>query len=124
MSVSLELLGQNLAAASSLLFGLFSLWRPRRLAHLLWFDLRGARGRAELRVGFGGFMIGLSAFVLWSQEPLAFMALGFLWLGGAASRILVWPIDQPLVDRSYLLFFIYEFAHAALLLWGRVAERI
>ena len=120
VSVSLQLLGQNLAAITSLLFGLLALLRPRRIANAVSFELRGARGRAELRIGFGGFMIGLSAFVLWSQHPVAFAALGCLWLGGAASRILVWVIDQPVLDRSYLLIFLYELAHAALLLWGQL----
>lgn len=118
VNVSLQLLCQNLAAITSLLFGLLALWRPRRIANTVSFDLRGARGRAELRIGFGGFMIGLAGFVLWSQHPHAFMALGFLWLGGAVSRVLVWLIDQPVLDRSYLLIFVYELAHAALLLWG------
>lgn len=118
MNVSLPLLLQNLAAVTSLLFGLLALLRPRRIANAVSFELRGARGRAEMRIGFGGFMIGLSAFVLWSQQPMSFAALGFLWLGGALARILVWLVDQPLLDRSYLLIFLFELGHAALLLWG------
>lgn len=122
MSVSLQLLGQNFAAVTSLLFGLLALARPRRIANAVSFELRGARGRAELRIGFGGFMIGLAGFVLWSQHPFAFMALGFLWLGGAVARVLVWLIDQPPLDRSYLLIFLFESIHAALLLWGNLAQ--
>lgn len=118
MNISLQLVGQNFAAVTSLLFGLLALLRPRRIANAVFFELRGARGRAELRIGFGGFMIGLAGFVLWSQHPMAFAALGFLWLGGAIARILVWFIDQPLLDRSYLLIFFFELAHAALLLSG------
>jgi hypothetical protein len=120
MSISLTLLAQNAGAVISLLFGLLALWRPRRIANTVSFELRGARGRAELRIGFGGFMIGIAAFVLWAQHPVAFAALGFLWLGGAASRILVWLIDQPVLDRSYALIFLFELGQAALLLSNHI----
>lgn len=122
MSLSLPMLAQNAAAVVSLLFGLLALWRPRRIATAVSFELRGARGRAEMRIGFGGFMIGVSAFVLWAQHPIAFAALGFLWLGGAGSRILVWLIDQPLLDRSYLLIFLFELGLAALLLSTQISD--
>lgn len=122
IAADLQVWGQNLATVTSLLFGLLALWRPRAMAHSLSFELRGSRGRAEFRIGFGGFMIGLAAYVLWVQHPMAFAALGFLWLGGAAGRVLVWMIDQPVLDRSYMMIFLFELAHAALLLWYQVFQ--
>jgi hypothetical protein len=124
MNVPLLELVQNAAAVTSLLFGLLALLRPRRIANAVSFELRGARGRAELRIGFGGFMLGLAGFVLWAQHPIAFAALGFLWLGGAISRILVWLVDQPVLDRSYMLIFLFELGHAAALLSSQIAARV
>jgi len=124
MNLSLPLIGQNLAAAISLLFGLLAIWRPRGMAQAISFELRGARGRAEFRIGFGGFMIGLAAYVLMSQQPVAFIALGCLWLGGAVSRVLVWFVDQPVLDRSYVLILLFEYTQAALLLWQDAWPRL
>lgn len=105
-----------LAAAVTLLFGLWALLRPRRVAAAVSFELRGARGRAEFRIGFGGFMIGIAAYVLWLGQPIAFKALGAMWLGGAVSRVLVWFADQPVIERSYLVVFVFELTQATLLL--------
>jgi hypothetical protein len=117
MLSQLPLWGQNLAAIVTLLFGLLALGRPRGVAHSLSMELRGLRGRAEFRIGFGGFMIGAAGFVLWAQHPLAFSVLGFLWLGGAVARILAWMIDQPVLERAYLKLFLFELTMATLLLW-------
>lgn len=117
MNESVHSIANNLGAITSLLFGLWALMRPRRVAAALWFELRGSRGRAEFRINFGGLLIGISAFVLWAQQPVIFNALGFLWLGGAAARLLVWFADQPTLDRTYLGFFLFELAHAGLLIW-------
>ncbi len=122
IAADLQVWGQNLATVTSLLFGLLALWRPRGMAHSLNFELRGSRGRAEFRIGFGGFMIGLAAYVLWVQHPMAFAALGFLWLGGAIGRVIVWMIDQPVLDRSYMMIFLFELVHAALLLWYQIFQ--
>ena len=105
-----------LASAITVLFGLWCLLRPRRVASAVSFELRGARGRAEFRIGFGGFMIGIAAYALWAGEPLAFKALGAMWLGGAVARVLVWFADQPVLERSYLGVFVFELTQAALLL--------
>lgn len=117
MLSQLPLWGQNLAAVITLLLGLLALWRPRGMAHSLGMELRGLRGRAEFRIGFGGFMIGGAGYVLWAQHPVAFSVLGFLWLGGALARILAWMIDQPVLERAYLKLFLLELTMATLLLW-------
>lgn len=117
MNESVHSILNNLGAITSLLFGLWALMRPRRVAGAVWCELRGSRGRAEFRIHFGGLMIGISSFVLWAQQPVIFKALGFLWLGAAVARILVWLADQPTLDRTYLGFFLFELVQAALLIW-------
>lgn len=50
-------------------------------------DFSEPRGKSEVRATYGGLFLGLGVFALVSQEPAAFRALGFGWLGAATVRI-------------------------------------
>lgn len=106
----------NFGAVATLLFGVACLIWPAPIAKAVCFELKGARGRAEFRIGFGGFFAGLVGYALWAQNRAVFAALGFMWLGAAITRLAVLPVDKPAFNRNYLIVLIYELTHAALLL--------
>lgn len=107
----------NLAgAAITLAFGLWSLMQPEQVAKSVRFSLNGPRGRAEFRIGFGGFFIGLAGYALYLRNDLVFDAMGAMWLAAAASRLLAWLVDRPTFNANYLAILVFEAAMGVALL--------
>ncbi len=106
----------NLGALFTFLFGVTSLAIPDRVAKVAFFSLKGARGKAEMRIAFGGFFVALGAFVLYRQSLVLFTALGVAWLGLAITRVAVWFLDKPKWNRSYTFFLLFEAGTATALL--------
>lgn len=106
MSHNLHLLG----AAITLLLGLWSIWRPESMAKVLAFSLHGRSGRAEFRIGFGGCFVGLAGYALYLQNASVFAAIGAMWFGAAAIRLLALFIDRPPFNVSYLAVLLFELA--------------
>jgi hypothetical protein len=105
-----------LGAAISLLFGVACALFPKRMAAGVFFSLKGSRGVAEFRVGFGGMVIGLAGYVLWKWQPVGFGALGALWLGAAVSRVLTFFKDRPEPAAKYWGILGFELAMAGMLM--------
>ena len=105
-----------LGVAITLLFGLWSLLRPESAAKAVGFSLHGRRGRAEFRIGFGGFLLGLTGYALYLRNDLVFAALGAMWFGGAAIRVVALFADRPPFNASYLAVFLFELAMGWLLI--------
>jgi len=106
-----------LGVAITLLLGLWSLWRPEPMAKAVGFSLHGRRGRAEFRIGFGGFFIGLAGYALYAQNGGVFVAVGAMWLGAAAVRVLALLLDRPPFNVSYLAVLLFELAMGAMLIY-------
>lgn len=106
-----------LAVAITLLLGLWSAWRPEPMAKAVGFSLHGRRGRAEFRVAFGGLFVGLAGYALYLQNHQVFAAMGAMWLGAAAVRILALGLDRPPFNVSYLAVFLFELAMGAALIY-------
>ena len=113
---NIGLILNNVAAASTLLFGLLCLIKPEMVARACHFDLKGPRGVAEFRIGFGGFISGLMIYPLYIQSDLVFTVLGLMWLGGAAVRVLSLFIDKPQLDNTYMAVLVFELTHGLMLL--------
>jgi hypothetical protein len=113
MAYNLNLLG----AAITLLLGLWSIWRPEPTAKAIGFSLHGRRGRAEFRIGFGGFFLGLAGYALYLRNDSVFMAMGAMWLGAAVIRVLALLIDRPPFNVSYLGVLLFESAMGAMLIY-------
>jgi hypothetical protein len=113
MAQYLNLLG----AAITLVLGFWSIWRPERVAKAVGFSLHGRRGRAEFRIGFGGFFLGLAGYALYVRNDAVFLAMGAMWLGAAAIRVLAMFLDRPEFNVSYLGVFLFELAMGAALIY-------
>jgi len=105
-----------LGAAITLLLGLWSLWRPESMAKMLGFSLHGRGGRAEFRIGFGGCFVGLAGYALYMQNSAVFVAMGAMWIGAAAIRVLALFIDRPPFNAGYVAVLVFELAMGWLLI--------
>ena len=108
---------QNIATIITLLFGFFAFIYPDRFAKGIYFELKGPRGRSEMRTGFGGPTILMAAYTLVSQQQAAFIVIGFFWFGAVAARIISVAIDNPNINRSYLAYLALEIVMTIFLLW-------
>jgi len=113
MAHNLNLLG----AAITLLLGLWSLGRPDAMAKLLGFSLHGRGGRAEFRIGFGGCFIGLAGYALYLRDDNVFAAIGAMWFGAAAIRVLALFLDRPPFNAGYLAVLVFELAMGWILIY-------
>lgn len=89
---------------------------PRRVGEALDTDVSPPRARAEFRIAYGA-MTGVGVWGVMSGEAAAFAAVGFLWLGAAAVRVLSLVLDRPRADWTYWTYLAAEagLATAALL---------
>ncbi len=76
------------AALLNIGFGAVALYRPEEIAEFTGFKLIGVKGVTELRVAFGGFFMGMGVGVLLLNDPAAYQAIGFAWLGAAFVRLM------------------------------------
>lgn len=105
----------NIATILTLLFGLAAIAVPQTIASAVAWTLKGARGSAELRIGIGGLIVGLCAYALYAQNAAIFTALGFMYVGIAATRVLSIALDRPKLNASYIITLIVEIVLAVML---------
>jgi len=98
-----------------LFYAIVSAIRPRFVAQVLEHSLTTGRGVSEFRVLHGGFILGLSLFTLYINQPLVYRAVGCAWMGAAVIRLLAYLPDHPTRNIS-LLSFAGEFVLGILLL--------
>jgi hypothetical protein len=107
----------NLIGALSLLvYGVASLFLPRRVAAIISQGLTTAHGVAEFRVVHGGYFIGLAVFALLIRHPLVYAAVGVGWLGAAGARLFAWVADRPPLAPIYVAPLLFELAMGVMLL--------
>jgi hypothetical protein len=106
-----------LGAAITLVLGLWATWRPEPVAKAIGFSLHGRRGRAEFRIGFGGFFLGLAGYAIYLRNESVFMAMGAMWLGAASIRVLALLVDRPPFNVSYVGVLLFELAMGFLLIY-------
>lgn len=87
------------AALLNIGFGLFAFFQPRLIAESSGFALHGALGRAETRISFGGYFIGMGVAALILNEQAAYQLLGAGWLTAGIVRVITMFIE----DRSELI---------------------
>jgi hypothetical protein len=106
-----------LGVAITLLIGLWGIVRPESMAKTMGFSLHGRRGRAEFRIGFGGVLLGLTGYALYLRADLVFAAIGAIWFGAAATRVLALFLDRPPFNASYVAVFLFELAMGWILIY-------
>ena len=85
-------------------FGILVIWQPQRVAEASSFELIGARGVAEMRVGFGGFFLGMGLAALILNSDPAYQLFGLGYLAAFGVRVLSLFIDdrETLLNNSYI----------------------
>ncbi len=116
LAVSITPWLQWFAIIVTLAFGVWSLLQPKKSAEAVFFSVPTSRAIAEYRIGFGGMLTGICAWLIYSQEPAAFKALGFIWLGAALTRALCFFVDRPKPINFYWAACVFEFVMAGCLL--------
>jgi Domain of unknown function (DUF4345) len=104
------------AIAITLAFGIFSFIAPKKSAASVFFTLNSSRAIAEYRIGFGGMLIGICAWIIYSNAPAAITALGFIWAGAAVARAASFIIDKPKPSNFFIAAFVFEVVMAGCLL--------
>lgn len=97
-----------LASLSLTAFGILSLLRPQLVATLIHAQLMDARGLAEMRVNMGGFFIGMGLVPVLLNDPDAYLVAGGAYLAAAASRVIGYVQDKPVLNGEFIGIFIFE----------------
>jgi hypothetical protein len=103
------------AIAITLAFGVFSFVAPTKSAASVFFTLNSSRAIAEYRIGFGGMLIGICGWIIYSNAPAAIKALGFIWAGAAIARAASYFIDKPNPRNFFIAALVFEVVMAACL---------
>ncbi|MEM6309880.1 MAG: DUF4345 family protein [Pseudomonadota bacterium] len=96
------------ACLLTIAFGAFGFLAPRYTAQAL--DLAptdSTMGLSELRASVGGLFVVAAIAAIWLDAPLAFVMLGFCYLGAAMGRFVSLGLDQPPFTRA-LVFGLIE----------------
>jgi len=98
-----------LAAAATILTGLYSLARPRAVQGFTGLAMPGPRGVTEVRAVLGGAFIGIGAAPLLfhaldgaAAALVVYQALGIMYLVIAATRVLGMVLDRSWVQSNYV----------------------
>jgi len=93
---------QIIAAAGTVLTGLYSLLRPATLTGFTGLRPEGGRGITEIRAVLGGLFIALGAFPLIINSPIAYMMLGVAYLGIGLVRAVSMFTDKSVVQSNVI----------------------
>ncbi|MFC4701597.1 hypothetical protein ACFO4O_15690 [Glaciecola siphonariae] len=77
---------QQVGAAISMLLGSLAIFSPSTTEKFVSIKGDGKLGNSEIRATYGGFFVGIAAYALYSQQDVAFIALGVGWIGAAIVR--------------------------------------
>ena len=101
------------ATLLTIAFGLFGFLAPRYTAGAL--DLAptaSTMGLSEMRASVGGLFVISGLAAVWLDDPVAYVMIGFAFVGAALGRVLSLIFDKPPVGKV-LLFGGIEAALAA-----------
>jgi hypothetical protein len=104
----------RVSSAALMLSGLAGVLTPTKVASSLDLVPSSGRGVAETRAGLGGTYAALGAWALVSRRPAAHTAVGVMWLGAAAARIVALAIDDPQPDGAYWAYLAAELGFGSL----------
>jgi hypothetical protein len=93
---------QIIAAIGTIITGMYSLLRPAAVTGFTGLNPIGGRGITEIRAVLGGFFIALGAFPLIVNSPIAYLMLGFAYLGVALARGISMFVDHSVVQSNVI----------------------
>ena len=81
------IISSNIGTAISLFLGILAIIWPSQIAAFVSVKSIGKEGVSEIRATYGGFFVGISLFVIATQNSQAFILLGCGWLCAAVVRL-------------------------------------
>jgi hypothetical protein len=96
------------SAAALCASGLAGVFGPESVGEALELPPTTARGKTEVRAGLGGTFAALGGWALIDRSPKADYAVGFTWLGAAATRAASMVVDRPRKDAAFWLYLAAE----------------
>ena len=93
---------QIIAAAVTILTGLFALLWPNRITGFTGIQPVGGRGVTEIRSIFGALLIALGVYPLVAGSPVAYAMLGVGYLAIGAVRLVSIFIDKSSVKSNWI----------------------
>jgi Domain of unknown function (DUF4345) len=106
----------RVSSAALMLSGVAGVVMPERVASTLQLTPTSARGIAETRAGLGGTYAALGGFAFVSQRRTVHAAVGAVWLGAAAARLVSLAIDRPRTDSAFWTYLAAEVGFGAMAL--------
>lgn len=106
----------TIACLLTIAFGLFGFLAPRYTASAL--DLtttESTMGLSEMRASVGGLFVVAGAAAIWLDQPMAYVMLGFAYVGAALGRLVSLVLDKPPLVKL-MVFAGIEIALAAVLI--------
>lgn len=91
-----------IAAASTVITGLYSLFAPQKVRGFTGLDMPSGRGVTEVRAILGGLFIAVGAAPILFASPDMYLMLGIMYLVVAAVRAVSMFVDQSLVSSNYI----------------------
>lgn len=109
------------ACLLSIAFGLFGFLAPRYTASALDLEpTESTMGLSEMRASVGGLFVVAGAAALWMNTPIAYMMVGFAFVGAALGRVVSLVLDNP-PKRKVLIFGGIEAVLAAILIFANAS---
>ncbi len=102
-------------ASFTAFFGILAIVKPYLMAKIVGVFPKGPRGVSELRAVYGGWMLGLGGYAIWSQSESVFYCLGIGWAMAAFFRVISFFVDESYSLRN-LRMVLYEVFFAVLFL--------
>jgi hypothetical protein len=93
---------QIIAAAATILTGLFALLRPNGITGFTGIQPVGGRGVTEVRAIFGALLIALGVYPLVAGSPVAYAMLGVGYLAIGAVRLVSIFIDKSSEKSNWI----------------------
>ncbi len=91
------------ATLLTIAFGLFGFLAPRYTAGALDLEpTQSTMGLSEMRASVGGLFVVAGLAALWLDQPLAYVMIGFAFLGAALGRAVSLIFDKPPVGKVIL----------------------
>jgi len=104
-----------LGCVGTILTGLLGAFRPSAVPGFTGVEPTGPRGVTEIRSIFGGLFIGVGAFPLVLNAPMAYQMLGVMYLAIAAARLVSMLVDGSWRESSNIISLAVEIVLGVLL---------
>lgn len=96
----LEILPQ-IGSLITLIFGIWALVQPLKFSRFIYLTPYKNLGQTEIRATYGGLIMALALFALYSQNEVVFQGMACAWFGAALGRIIGIIVDKSNTTKMF-----------------------